>query len=199
MLKQSITYTNFADETITEDFYFHLTRVDLIRLEAEVPGGISEAFNRIINNRGSVDGKLIMDTFEKFILASYGIKSADGRKHRKNPEILEDFVACGAYDAFFSVIVTDAETAANFITAIMPQGLIEEAEEMIKRGDVPDDVAKKFGDSLKAKNEPIRDIGGVMAALTPTIMSRATLMELNQEEFREATLKIGTGEIVIEG
>ena len=133
MLKKSVTYTDFNDEEHTEYFYFHLKKTELLRMEVETPGGLSAAFERIVAGGENPDGKLIMDTFEGYIKKSYGKKSPDGRRHLKSDEILDEFVTCGAYDALFMSICTDAETAADFIKAIMPAGLIEEVEVLAKQ------------------------------------------------------------------
>lgn len=180
MLKKRITYTNFADETVTEDFYFHLTQTELTRLEVNTPNGLKATFEKIIAGGERPDGKLVMDTFESFIQKSYGVKSDDGRRHLKSPEILDDFVTCGAYDALFRSIVTDAESAAAFVKAIMPAALLEEAEKMARQ------------EQLDIKTPDLENPA-------PRIISATALKEMELGEFQEMTEKIATGEVVVEG
>ena len=42
MLKQEITYTDLDGKKITETFYFHLSKMEVLELEQEFPGGLGE-------------------------------------------------------------------------------------------------------------------------------------------------------------
>lgn len=180
MLKKTIKYTDFADEEHTEDFYFHLSKTELVKMEVNTPGGLSEAFKKIMAGGAVPDGKLIMKTFEEFILNAFGKKSADGRKFLKNEEDLEEFRTSGAYDAIFMSLVTDAEEAAKFLNAIMPAALMEEAEAIVRQ------------QQMDIKTPDLENPA-------PRIISSAALKEMELEQFKEMTEKIATGEVVVEG
>lgn len=134
MLKKPITYTDFNGETVTEEFYFNLTAAELARMELSASdnttAGMQDYLNRVIK---SGKGQDILDAFEKFITASYGQRSPDGRRFTKSPELLEDFKAIGAYDALFMQMVTDAEAGAKFVNGIMPADLAAKAQEIINQ------------------------------------------------------------------
>lgn len=130
MLKKPITYTDFNNETVTEDFYFNLTSAELARLELgklnlSTGGGMKKYLEDAIS---SGEGQRILDAFELFIDASYGVRSPDGKKFYKADQYLTDFRASGAYDALFMQMVTDAESGAAFVNGIMPADLIAQAE-----------------------------------------------------------------------
>ena len=41
MLKKSVTYKDFNGQTVTEDFYFHMTKSEAVELEVNLPGGLA--------------------------------------------------------------------------------------------------------------------------------------------------------------
>ena len=48
MLKKTITYEDFNGETVSEDFFFHLSKAELVELEMSHTGGLSASLERII-------------------------------------------------------------------------------------------------------------------------------------------------------
>jgi hypothetical protein len=94
MLKKTITYESFdGDEKYTEDFYFHLSKAELVEIEMSHKGGLSNSIQNIVD---AEDGKTIMEEFKKIILMAYGKKSADGKRFIKNEVYREDFIASNA-------------------------------------------------------------------------------------------------------
>lgn len=150
MLKKSLTYENFDGVTVTEEFYFNITKTDLTKMEVGkltldqatqgVTGGMEQYVGEIM---GRGKGQEIMDLFELFIEKSYGVKSADGRRHVKSPELYAEFQATAAYDALFTELVTNANAGAEFFNGIMPKDLRGELEEKVtdRQGLMPADVA----------------------------------------------------------
>ena len=120
MYKESITYKDYNGLERTEDFYFNLTATELTRLEANVPGGLQAWLQKIVDAK---DGSAIMNTFEKIIHEAYGEKDPDGRRFVKKKDgayLADAFMETPAYDQFFMSLVTDADKAATFINAIIP-------------------------------------------------------------------------------
>lgn len=126
MLKRPITYTNFNDETVTEDFYFNLTKAELIELELSAgEDGLAESLRKLVKER---DGQQIVDQFKRIILLAYGEKSPDGRRFVKSEQLRQEFASTEAYSELFVELATSADAAAKFIRAIVPQNLnVEEA------------------------------------------------------------------------
>lgn len=128
MLKKTLSYTNLDGEKITEDFYFNMTKAELIKLNLKEGEGFQEYLNRIIE---SGDGAAIIENFEKIVRLSYGVRTADG-KFKKDPDDFDAFMATEAYSDFFLELVTDAKASSEFIKAVMPDNLVEEVEQAQK-------------------------------------------------------------------
>ena len=134
MLKKKITYKDYNDRTVVEDFYFNLTKAELVELQLSEKDGFSEALAKIVK---SEDGKMIVEHFKKIILLSYGEKSEDGRRFKKTVELREEFSQTEAYSNLFVDLATDANAAAAFINGIVPAGMIEESKAAIQNVELP--------------------------------------------------------------
>jgi hypothetical protein len=139
LLKKSITFETFNDETVTEDHYFHLSKADLVELEVSHQGGMSGWIDRIV---ASQDGKELIDEFRKLILWAYGKKSDDGRRFIKTAELRDDFQSSPAYEALFMELVTDADAAAEFVNGIVPKGLGKDMEKMKRSTNAKDEAER---------------------------------------------------------
>ena len=117
MLKKTITYTDYNGKERTEDFYFNLTKAEIMEMELGTTGGLSEMIQRIVSAQ---DAPAIIKIFKDLILKAYGEKSADGKYFRKSREISEAFAQTEAYSILFMVLATDADAAAKFINGIVP-------------------------------------------------------------------------------
>ena len=124
MLKKTITYEDFNGETISEDFFFHLSKAELVELEMSHQGGLSESLKRIV---AAEDGKGIIAEFKNIILGAYGKKSEDGKRFIKNQQLREEFESSEAYSELFMELVTNTDAAIEFINGVIPSGMAEEA------------------------------------------------------------------------
>jgi hypothetical protein len=120
MLKKSITFEDYNGVTITEDFFFNLTKSELVELEVSEKEGFAEALKAIV---AAADGAVIIAKFKAIILLAYGIKSEDGRRFIKSDALREEFSQTEAYSQLFIELCTDAEAASRFIKGIVPSGL----------------------------------------------------------------------------
>ena len=120
MLKKTITYTDYNNNERTEDFYFNLTKAELMEMEMSTNGGLAEMINKIV---ASQDAPSIIKIFKELVLKAYGEKSLDGKRFIKNDDIREEFSQTEAYSQLFMELATDADAAAAFVNGIMPAGL----------------------------------------------------------------------------
>lgn len=117
MFKKTITYTDYNDVERTETFYFNLNKAEVIEMETEEEGGYGEMLKRVVESK---DPKVIMKVFKNLILKSYGIKSEDGKGFAKSEEISKEFENSAAFGEIFMELCTNAESASEFISRIMP-------------------------------------------------------------------------------
>lgn len=170
MLKKTIKYTDFNDEEVQEDFYFHLSKAELIELELSHEGGLSEWLKTVI---AANDGKTIMTEFKKIILSAYGQRSPDGRRFIKNNTLREEFESTEAYSVLFVELVTNAEAAGEFVRSVIPQDLAAEAANLVS--DPP---------TLTSVPTP-----------APETITRATLERMSTEEVAALVPRISSGEV----
>lgn len=117
MYKITESYEDFNGVTKEEDFYFNLTKADLLKMEVSHEGGMEQRLQRLIKTK---DMKEAIKLFEGLLLMSYGVKTDDGR-FIKNEEARNRFVSSAAYDAIYFRLATDPDEAQKFIEGIMPK------------------------------------------------------------------------------
>lgn len=117
MRKENIVYTDLNGEVRSEDFYFNMSKADVMMLEMSTEGGMEGYINKIINER---DQKKIVKLFCDIIEMSYGIKTLDGG-FDKDPAHFKKFKQTEAYSELFMKLATDSDYAAEFINGIMPK------------------------------------------------------------------------------
>lgn len=116
MLKKTITYKDYNGVERTEDFYFNLSKAEIMEMELSVDGGWTEMVKKVASAK---DGPTIMKIFKDVIGKAYGEKSADGKYFEKSDEISRRFFQTEAYSDLFMELVTDAKKAADFMNQIV--------------------------------------------------------------------------------
>lgn len=130
MFKDTVTYTDFNDETHTDVLWFNITKTDILGKLQLVDR--AEAIER--NLRGpereltTPEKQEILDVVKEFMELAYGKKSADGRHFKKSPEIWDDFRWSAAYDEYLLSLFTNEKKSFVFITSVMPKDLREQAQ-----------------------------------------------------------------------
>lgn len=121
MIKKTITYTDYNDVERTENFYFNLSKAEVMEMELSADGGMTAAIQKIIDAK---DIPSIIRVFKDLVLKSYGVKSDDGRRFMKTKpdgsRYADDFKETEAYSQIFMELATDAEAASAFINGIIP-------------------------------------------------------------------------------
>jgi hypothetical protein len=123
MLKKTIEYTDFNGVKRKEDFYFNLSKAELMEMEMEVSGGFRQYLQRIVD---ADDTPKLMKEFKEMIMRSYGEKSPDGKRFIKSTKLSEAFTQTDAYSVLFMELLGDAKAAANFMNGIVPADIAAE-------------------------------------------------------------------------
>lgn len=116
MLKKTITYTDFDGVERKEDFYFNLTKAEMIEYDACYAdrGGILKYLTWLADNQKSGE---FVKVFKELILRSYGERTSNGR-FVKSQEIRDSFMATEAYSELFMEIAATEQNAAAFINGL---------------------------------------------------------------------------------
>ena len=117
MLKKTIKYTDYNGNERTEDFYFNLTKAEVMEMEMSTDGGFAEMINRVI---AAQDVPTIIKIFKDIILKAFGVKSPDGKRFIKSAELSEEFSQTEAFSDLYMTLATNSEEATAFINAIVP-------------------------------------------------------------------------------
>lgn len=127
MLKKTIKYTDYNGVERNEDFYFNLTKAELMEMELTTSGGLSETIQNIVKAQ---DTPAIIKIFKDLILKAYGEKSADGKQFKKvdstGAPLSIAFSQTEAYSVLFMELSTDADAAAKFVNGIVPADMATE-------------------------------------------------------------------------
>lgn len=123
MYKKTITYPDYNGEEIKEDFYFNLTKAEILEMQLEKEGGLAEKIQAIVDSKNVPE---LIKIFKELILRSYGKKSDDGKRFIKSPELSREFTQTEAYSELFMELATDSDAASAFINGIIPANLSKE-------------------------------------------------------------------------
>lgn len=132
MIKKTITYEDYDGNSYTEDFFFHLTKADLIDWAAEDDGLVE----RLQSISQTDDVRKIIPMVKTIIERSYGKKV--GKGFAKNKEILDEFIYTEAFSELYMELSSDADKLIEFVEGIMPkfdeetQKAMDEAREKFK-------------------------------------------------------------------
>lgn len=126
MLKKTITYRDYNDVERTEDFYFNLSKAELLEMELGTSGGLAEMIRKIV---AAQDSPSIIKVFKELVLKAYGEKSSDGKRFIKSPELSEAFSQTEAYSQLFMELATDEKQAAAFVNGIVPSEMAQAVAE----------------------------------------------------------------------
>lgn len=167
MLKKTMTFKDYNDEEVTEDFYFNLNKAELIELQV-IKNDFAAYIKKLISEK---DYETLLARFKQIILMAVGEKSPDGRRFIKNEQIRDNFVQTEAYSELLMSLATDAGNAAEFIKGIMPAGLSEELDEATAVETLSNDPAQDETPAWIAENrEPTKD---ELKLMTPDQMRAA--------------------------
>lgn len=130
MLTKTITFKDFFGVDKKRDYYFHLSKAELMEMELGTTGGYVEMIQKIVDAQ---DSAKLMSVFKEFVLKSYGEISADGERFIKVDDnghrLADKFVETEAYSILFMELAGDADAFADFVNGIIPADLADKVAE----------------------------------------------------------------------
>ena len=130
MYKKTITYEDFLGQERTEDFYFNLTKAEIIEW---LSTNSEYTLDRVLEHMTKkMDVKGLMEATKQLIYMAYGEVSLDGRRFIKSKEVKDNFMETNAYSTLFMELATDGQAAANFVNSIIPKDLAQEATKIME-------------------------------------------------------------------
>lgn len=117
MYKITKKYTDFNGVEKEEDFYFNLTRADILKMELSEDGGMDKRLDRLVKTQ---DMKEAIKVFEGLLLLSYGVKTDDGR-FVKSEEARQRFMSSAAYSEIYFDLATNPDEAQKFVEGVVPK------------------------------------------------------------------------------
>lgn len=119
MFQTTVNYTDFDGHERKETLYFNITEQQMRDLYQDDPDFSEKSLTNIVEGKDPAEMLRIM---KKLILASYGEKSEDGKVHRKNKEIRENFECSAAFEQLMDDIMykADEKFLRSFFTQIFP-------------------------------------------------------------------------------
>lgn len=145
MLKKTIKYTDYDGNEREEDFYFHLTKAEVVDwLTTSREDSLDKVMEKIVRTNNKRE---LVDIFKDFIYRSYGEKSLDGRRFIKTKEVKDNFTETEAYSELYLELLGDAKAAADFFNGVIPSDLAKEINDVMKDPDnIPPEIAERMGD-----------------------------------------------------
>lgn len=130
MFKYTSTYTDYNGTERTEDFYFNLTKSEILQWEWGVENGLTTIIDKIVKAQ---DGPQIIEYFKELILKAYGEKSDDGRHFVKSDELATAFSQTPVFDELYIKLFTDSDYAAEFVKGMLPDDFEGEYSDALKK------------------------------------------------------------------
>lgn len=138
MLKKTVKYEDYNGVERTEDAWFNLNKTELLKMAMDLPDGTlpddpKNADNNLLAAQlfEKLGNKGILEFMETLVLKAYGIKSEDGRRFIKTPEMAAEFSQTPAFDAIMMEFMTDQEAAAQFVNGVIPANVVDQMTDAI--------------------------------------------------------------------
>lgn len=144
MYSKKIKFTDYNGVEREETYHFNLNKAELTELQLGTTGSFSAMVRRMVETQ---DQPSLIGIVKKIIRMSYGIKSDDGKRFIKSPEISDEFEQTEAYVNLYMELATDDNASAEFINGIMPKDVRDEL-----RKNPPKDIPEEFKPALEVIN-----------------------------------------------
>ena len=171
MLKKTIQYQDLDGNTLSDDFYFHISMSEISKLELGTEGGMAEKLKKLV---AASKGKDIIEQFEGILRMAYGVRSEDNKRFIKNEQVWNDFYQSDAYNVLFMQLISDPGASSEFVAGILPANFEQEVARITQN---------RPQDTPPVKQNVFE--GQVPHASTELPYSAADIMSMTPEQFRQ--------------
>ena len=128
MIKRTLTFEDpFTEESVTQDYYFHLSKADIIRIMGRDREGDWEKYVQNVVESG--DSDTIFNFIEDIIKQSVGKRTPDGL-FVKPRDYAEAFVASEAYGELVVELIQNAKMAEEFFRGVVGKKGFEQKKQL---------------------------------------------------------------------
>lgn len=128
MLKKTVTYDDLDGNPVTEDFYFHLNKLEIAELDIKTPGGLMAFGERLQKTNDAMEA---YEVFKDLLLTAYGVRSGDRHFMKKDSHGVPYRDYLEGSDALGEIIIEmlqNAELGAKFFEDVLPAAWLQEVQ-----------------------------------------------------------------------
>lgn len=133
MISRTIKYVDYNGVEKVGEYWFNMSRADLMELETSNGGGWFDRVKALISEQKGLEA---WNMVRQFVDDSYGVRTDDGG-FDKDPKHLAKFKQSEAYSEFIWHFVEHPEEFADFVN-----GIVSAVEKKVDAIDVDAEIAK---------------------------------------------------------
>lgn len=188
MIKKTIKFENYNGEEETEDFYFNLSKGELVKMQMAAIDQHTESFQDKLEKIGKhLNGKALIEVVDEIIDSSYGVRSTDGKnfdKVQNGVKLVENFKSTGAYSELIVELCTDAKATADFMNGLVPASLRNEVNKEVATAQTARERSEAQMQGYKKKEAPsvqkVDEVPTVITGETVELVSEPTPVSVSQ-------------------
>lgn len=143
MFKKTITFEDFNGVKQSRDFYFHLSKVELMTM-ADKGDEMQARIKRIIDAK---DGAAILKELKDLIKLSVGVRSEDGQRFIKDETAQSTLLDSPAYDELVMELGTDAGACVDFVQQLIPEKMQKELVKQLENQKSVETISDPFAEA----------------------------------------------------
>jgi len=147
MLKKTLTWEDFNGVKHTEDFYFHLTKLEIAELQLKL-----EVWHKNLLEAAKTNNlPVLVETYKEIIRMAAGVRSEDGANFIKTPEAKKTIMESQAIEELVWTFLVSPNAGIEFLTALMPKEVQDKFREDVTSSP---ELASIMGNTVAKDDRP---------------------------------------------
>lgn len=156
MIKHTVNYTNFNDEKVSKDFWFHLSKADIAEIQfQDEDRPLSDLLEEL--GEDGITAKKSLEIFKSILAKAVGKRSEDGERFIKNDDVRSWFFDTDAYSELLFSMIDNPTLAAKLINGMMPKDMQDNIKKATKGRDLNDMTPEELREALKKVENDKKD------------------------------------------